>query len=187
VKGAPHARHAGLTLVELLLALGIGALLMAPLALMFQDGLDANAGSHAQLDLNGELRFALDRIAVRAAGSTPWAIALAPSYAPNGMLTVPPLASWLQAAPTAGKGTVSTTTTYALSGNPQVGADLVETQTDSPGGATRTSVIASNVTAFRLTAPDAAYGQPLVKAELTLSKGGASASGVRTFRLWGAQ
>jgi Tfp pilus assembly protein PilW len=187
VKRAPHGRDAGLTLVELLLALGIGALLMAPLARLFQDAAESSAGGHAQLDLNTELRFALDHIAVRAAGSTPWPIALAGSYGPNGMLTVPPLTTWLQTATGAGKTAVGTTTTYALVGNPQAGANLVETQIDSPGNATRTSIIASNVTVFRLTAPNAAYGQPLLRAELTLSKGSASASGFRTFRLWGPQ
>jgi len=182
-----RVKQRGLTLVELLLGLAIGAALMLPLAALFDDAAETHAAGHAQLDLNGELRFALDRIAVRAAGSTPWAIALAPSYAPNGMLTVPSSATWLQTAAVAGKTTVSTITTYALVGNAQVGADLVETQKDTPGNATRTSVIASNVTAFRLSAPDLAHGQPLMKAELTLSKGSATVSGARTFRLWGAQ
>jgi Tfp pilus assembly protein FimT len=178
-------RQGGLSLVELLLGLAIGAALMMPLAALFQDASESSAAGHAQLDLNGELRFALDRIAARAAVSTPWAIALASNYAANGMLTVPPLATWLQTTVGSGKAAVTTTTTYALIGNAQTGADLVETQADTPGNATRTSVIASNVTTFRLSAPDLAYGQPLVKAELTLSKGGASVSGVRTFRLWG--
>jgi hypothetical protein len=183
VKRAPHPLARGLALAELLVGLAIGALLMAPLAGLLQDAAGSGASGRAALDLNTELRFALGRIGTRTAAATPWAYTL--QYAGNGSAAVPDLSTWLQTQITLGKDPTAVTTTYALSGNPQTGANLVETQTDAAGNTIATSVIASNVTAFKLSAPDMPVGQPLVKAELTLSSGGVSVSGARTFRLWG--
>jgi Tfp pilus assembly protein FimT len=177
----PRAR--GLVLAELLVALAIGALLTVPLAALLQDAAASGASGRAALDLNADLRFALSRIGTRASAATPWPYTL--QYAGNGSALVPDLSTWLQTETTIGKTTSTVTTTYALSGNPQTGASLVETQVDANGNTVATSIIASNVTAFTLSAPDMPVGQPLVKAELTLSSGGVSVSGARTFRLWG--
>lgn len=150
----------GLTLVELLGGLAIAGMLMVPLAALFQDAAESSAAGRAALDLNADLRFALDRVATQAAAATIPAI-------PAGGADVPDVSTWL--APL----------TYTLSGT-----NLVETDPTPKTG--HTSVIAANVAAFRLSAPDIAAGQPLIKVELTLASGTASVSGVRSFRLGAA-
>jgi hypothetical protein len=57
-----------------------------------------------------------------------------------------------------------------------VKGNLVETN-----GA-RTSIIAANVTAFRLSAPEVGDGQPTLKIELTLQAQGNSVSASRSVR-----
>jgi prepilin-type N-terminal cleavage/methylation domain-containing protein len=151
-------RHAapqrGWTLVELLVALAISAALLAPLAGMFKNAADSGAATRAGLDMNSDARFALDRIAQRAAAQTPVAVDAAMSDA-NPLLA--PLSS-------------------ALSG-----VDLVET--DTSVNPLRSSVIATNVTAFRLSAPATGDGRPLLKIELTLAAAGGTVSAARTVRV----
>lgn len=65
----PSRKPQGWTLVELLLALAIGAALMAPLAALFQVSGNSSLAAQAGLDLNADARFALERIATRAAAS----------------------------------------------------------------------------------------------------------------------
>lgn len=167
-------RGYGLSLVELLMALAIGAVLMLPLAALFQDAAESGVAGRAALDLNGELRFALDRVAARVAATARPPLLLAPQQPRAGgqqqpaSADTPAVAAWI--APL----------TYTVSG-----ASLVETD---PGATPpRSSVIAANVASFKLSAPDIGYGQGLVRIELTLTANGASASGARTVRLWGAQ
>ncbi|WP_036168254.1 prepilin-type N-terminal cleavage/methylation domain-containing protein [Massilia sp. 9096] len=160
----------GLSLVELLMALAISAVLLLPLAALLQDAMESGAVGRSALDLNGDLRFALDRVAARVTtAARPAQLqpqAPPPQFPPYG--DTPAVAAWI--APFA----------YSVSGT-----SLVETD---PGVTpTRTSVIAANVASFKLSAVDTTYGQGLVRIELTLAANGASASGARTVRLWGPQ
>lgn len=65
----PPRKPQGWTLVELLLALAIGAALMAPLAALFQVSGNSSIAAQAAIDLNADARFALERIATRAAAA----------------------------------------------------------------------------------------------------------------------
>lgn len=165
----PRAQR-GLTLIELLLALAMTAILMAPLAAMFQGAALTGAATRAALDLNADARFALDRIALRAA--TAYSMSDA-----TGVIVQ------TGASP-------ATALKYAI-----VGTDLVESEyatTTSVLGAiasivvapspTRTGIVASNAVAFKLTAPPTG-SQTLLKIDLTLAApGGASVSASRTVR-----
>lgn len=147
MKRPPRKPH-GWTLVELLLALAIGAALMAPLASLFQASSNGSIAAQAAIDLNANARFALERIATRAAA------AALPAMGPAGVD-----ANVLQ-------------TAYTVAGG-----NLVEADTRA--------VIASNVTAFKLSIPDNGAGQPLLKIDLTLAAGGGSVSASRTVRIGG--
>lgn len=98
-------RHeqAGFTLVELLAALAIAAILVLPLADMLRIGADSARTARAMLDLDADARFALGRIVAQAAQRE-----LDPT-GPAGASMDP--ASWLAPA------------SYALAGG-----NLVETQ-----------------------------------------------------------
>lgn len=63
----PLRNRQGWTLVELLLALAIGAALMVPLASLFQASSNSSIAAETAIDLNTDARFALERIATRAA------------------------------------------------------------------------------------------------------------------------
>ena len=170
MKHASRRCDQGLSLVELLMALAIGALLLLPLAALLQDAMEGGAAGRSALDLNGDLRFALDRVAARVT-TTARPAQLQPQAPPPQFLDpadTPAVAAWI--APFA----------YSLSGN-----NLVET--DPSVTPTRTNVIAANVASFKLSAVDAAYGQGLVRIELTLAANGASVYSARTVRLWGPQ
>jgi hypothetical protein len=65
--------------------------------------------------------------------------------------------------------------TYAL-----VGTDLVETVAAPPPA--RSSVVAANVSAFALSAPDTGDGRALLKIDLTLAAQGSSVTVSRTLR-----
>ncbi|WBS01068.1 prepilin-type N-terminal cleavage/methylation domain-containing protein [Pseudoduganella sp. SL102] len=152
-----NGRHAqaGFTLAELLGGLAIAAILVLPLADLLRTGADSARSVRTALDLNGDARFALDRIGMQVAALS------SKKVFPVGA-SVPP-AAWL--APVS----------YALSGT-----DLVETDPTVPTG---TSTIAANVTALRLTTPEVVDGRPLVGIELTLSAGGNSVTRTRTVRV----
>lgn len=158
-----RARHAerGLSLVEVLIALAIAAMLMAPLAALFDGAADSAVSGKAALELDADARFAVERIAARAAAAE------FPSLPPEGA-DVPDPSTWL--APFSYK---------------QDGADLVETE--GKGKEARSGTVATRVEQFKLTAPDFATGQPLVKIELTLAAEGSRASVTRTVRLGGRQ
>jgi prepilin-type N-terminal cleavage/methylation domain-containing protein len=165
----PRAQR-GLTLIELLLGLAMTAILMAPLAAMFQGAAQTNLATRAALDLNSDARFALDRIALRAA--TAYSVSDGTGViVQTGAVPAPALK-------------------YAI-----VGTDLVESEyatstsllsaiasivvAPSP---TRTGIVASNAVAFKLTAP-ATGSQTLLRSDLTLAApGGAGVSASRTVR-----
>lgn len=148
------ASQRGLSLVELLVALAIAAALMAPLAAMLQSAAAGGASARAGLDLNGDARFVLDRIARKVAALTPTALD----------------------APLDDAGSLLAPVGYALSGT-----DLIETDTSAKP--VRTSVIANNVSAFRLSAPATGDGWGVVKIELTLASAGVTVSAGRTVRI----
>jgi prepilin-type N-terminal cleavage/methylation domain-containing protein len=134
-----HAQQ-GLTLVELLLGLAITAILMVPLAAMFQTAASSSLGTRAALDLSADARFALERIARSAAD--------APAVTVGAQGTDP--ATWLNKL------------RYTLVGN-----NLVEYDTRVQPA--RNSIIAANVSAFQLSASDVGDGQAMMKIELTLT------------------
>lgn len=149
-----HAQ-AGFTLAELLGGLAIAAILVLPLADLLRTGADSARSVRTALDLNGDARFALDRIAARATEVGKELVFPAGSSVPPATW----LASW----------------SYALSGT-----NLVETH---PKVAPAGTIIAANVTAFRFTTPEVVDGLPLLGIELTLSAGGNTLTRTRTVRV----
>ena len=163
----PHAQR-GLTLVELLIGLALTAILMAPLAAMFQGTVQAGAATRAALDVNGDARFALDRIALRAATAS--------SVSDGTGVIVQPGAAPATALKYAIVGTDLVESEYATSTSPLSAIILAMTPT-------RTGVIASNAAAFKLSAP-ATGSQTLLRIDLTLAApGGAGVSVSRTVRV----
>lgn len=172
-----RAQH-GLTLVELLLGLAMTAILMAPLALMFRNAASSAVMTRAALDLNGDARFALDRIALRAATastvSDATGVIVQPGTAPAPVLAYTIVGTNLVESESAAP---PQTVVGALVG--VVGSVLAPT---SP----RTGIIAANATAFKLTALSTT-SQALLKIDLTLTApGGASVSASRTVRVGSA-
>lgn len=146
--------QAGLTLVELLVALAITAILVVPLAGMFQGASSGSITAQAALDLNADARLVLDRIVQRTAAL--------PAYTANASVVNP--AGWLLPL------------TYTINGT-----NLVET--DSTAKPVRTSVIAANVSAFALTTQDVGDGQYVLKITLTLAAQGNSVTASRSVRV----
>lgn len=173
----------GWTLIELLLAMAMTAVVMAPLAAMFRTAAGSAITGRATRDLNSDARFALDRIAVRAVTASSVSDGTGVIVQPG--VTPPPPAGT----------TPGPVLTYAI-----VGTDLVETENAAAPttliGAivgvvgsvlaptpARTSIIASNAATFKLTALPTT-GQPLLKIELTLrAPGGAGVNASRTVRV----
>lgn len=155
-----HAQR-GLSLVELLLGLAITAVLMVPLAATFQNASGSAVAANATVDLDADARFALDRIAQRAAALPPTSAgALIPDDGVSASAWLAPLG-------------------YAM-----VKGDLVETgTTPAPGSAARSIVVASNIRALRFSTPDVGDGQPLLRIDLTLTADGSSVSASRTVRV----
>jgi prepilin-type N-terminal cleavage/methylation domain-containing protein len=162
----------GLTLVEVLLALAISGIAMVPLAAMFQTASDGAVATRAALDLNSDARFALDRIAGRAATasmvSDATGLIVQPGVAPAPALTYTVVNGNLIE-------TENATTTSML-------VTLVTVLLPTPP---RVSTIASNVSALALSAPPI-NGQPLLKIDLTLAASGAEVKASRTVRVGSA-
>lgn len=150
-----RAAQAGFTLVELLGGLAVTAILVLPLVDLLHTGADSARTARADLALNNDMRFALDYIAARAAAAPKGSIVGGEAKAPG---------SWL--APF----------TYT-----RAGTDLVETDTSVKPE--RTSVIASNVEWFELTAPEVVDGRPVLGIALTLSADGSTVAPTRTVRV----
>jgi len=168
--------HQGFTLVELLLGLAIAALLMVPLAAMFQSASGSAVATRAALDLNADARFALDRIARRVAALSP--------VASGATVTDAGAAAWLGALSyTVVNGNLvesGTATATAPAPGPATAAAGTAPGIASSAG---TGVIASNVSAFRLSTPEVGDGQPVLKIDLRLEAGGSSVSASRTVRV----
>ena len=160
----------GLTLAELLLALAITAVMMVPLAAMFQTAANSGIAVRGALDLNSDARFPLDRIAMRVQtasmiGDSTGTI-LQPGVAPAPALTYTIVDGNLVEAEYA------TTTTTILT---IIKTILAPTQP-------RLSTIANNVTTFKLAAP-ATNGQPLLTIAMTLAANGSEVKASRTIRV----
>ncbi len=131
----------GVTLVELLLAVAIGAILMATLNGLVKLGLDAQTTGRAGNELTYQGRFALERIAAAARASVPKVLAV-PAANTTG--------DWFAPAGCSGAACVMYCRKTSTS-------ELIETTT-ADTGCTGTTVIASKVSAFSATLP-AAMGQ----------------------------
>ncbi|GGX80296.1 PilW family protein [Pseudoduganella dura] len=142
----PASMQRGFTLAELLGGLAIAAILVLPLVDMLRAGTKSARSVRAALDLNNDARFALGRIAARAADT----------------IVEPPGAGLTPAA-------LQTRLGFATEGT-----NLVETGK---------GVIAANVTAFKLAAPEVVDGLPLLSVEMTLSADGNTITRARALRL----
>jgi len=156
---SPCARQAGLTLVELMMALAIAALLVTGLNGFIMLGLDAKATARQSNELLYQGSFALERI-----------VAAARATAPKP-LSVPTLANTT--------GDWFSPKMYCLKG----GNRLVETTT-SDTSCTGSNTVANNVIA--LSAQPAAVGpvdEPVGTVTLTLQGTGAAVVLTASFRL----
>ena len=141
----PRPAH-GYTLLELMIGLTIAALVMLPLSEMLRAGADSARFVRAGLDQNADARFAIGRIAAKAAG--------APQQRADDTGN---LAVWLATLP------------YTLTN----GA-LVETILD--GKTARNSVLATGVRAFDLRLLDVGAGRPVMRIELVFDRPDCDAS-----------
>jgi prepilin-type N-terminal cleavage/methylation domain-containing protein len=130
-----HAPQRGLTLIELLIATAIGAVLLAAIHGLVKLGLDAQSAGRGSNELAYQGRFALDRIADRALATAPKELTT-PTANTTG--------NWF--APTGCSGAACVM--YCRN----AASKLIETTT-ADTGCTGTTVIASNVTAFSATLP----------------------------------
>jgi prepilin-type N-terminal cleavage/methylation domain-containing protein len=169
----------GLTLVELLLGLAITAVVMVPLAALFQGAASSGVSVRTALDLNSDARFAMERIARRTAGasiiSDASGVILRPGVAPAPALTYTVV----------GTDLVETENATVAASQTIIGSLLTAIVTVLAPTPPRTSVIAANAASIKLSAP-ATAGQPLLKIDLTLAAAGAEVSASRTVRVGSA-
>jgi prepilin-type N-terminal cleavage/methylation domain-containing protein len=149
MRGAAFARpgrQRGLTLLELLLALAMGALLMTAVMPMLNGAMAAAADPSTtdQPDLDRQAAFALDRIAlaVRATAPTPLVTPTAPDRTTSGRWFSP--------------------STFQLSGT-----TLVEKR----DGDSVAHVLADSVSSFSIVPLPVTDGRQLVQVDLTLARG----------------
>ena len=142
------ASSRGLTLIELMIAMAIGALVLASLNSVVALGLKAQAEGRIANDLAYQGQFALDRMVAKARSATPQALST-PAANTTG--------SWF------------TPTMYCLNASQQ----LIETATTDVG-CTGTTVIASKVTGFSAQQPASPgpVDDPVALLGLTLSDAG---------------
>jgi prepilin-type N-terminal cleavage/methylation domain-containing protein len=164
----PETQH-GLTLVELLIAIAISAVVITALNGLVKLGSDAQTTGRANNELTYQARFALDRIANKARALAPKVLAT-----PAAGTT----ADWFAPAGCSGAACVQ----YCLNGSNQ----LVETVV-SDTTCTGTTVVASGVTAFTATLPASAgaLDRPIAVLTLALVKGSSSVSLAYSLRLGG--
>jgi prepilin-type N-terminal cleavage/methylation domain-containing protein len=136
--------QAGMTLIELLIAVAIGAIVLAALNSVVSLGLQAQAAGRQQNELVFQARFALERMITKARSVSPK----------------------LLATPTAGTtGNWFAPVMYCKNGSGQ----LIETTT-ADNGCTGTTAIAGNVSAFSAQLPAGAgpVNEPVATLSLTL-------------------
>ncbi len=145
-----RAAQRGVTLIELVLSIAIGAILLAGISNLLKIGFDAGASVRNSNELAYQGSFALARIEDKARGTPPKALA-APAANTSG--------DWFAPAGCAGAACVM----YCLN----AGRQLIETTTADTTCA-GTLVIATNVAAFSATLP-AVIGRPAARLSLTMS------------------
>lgn len=155
-----QARQRGMTLVELLVGLAITALLLTSMTAMLRSAQAASEVTAAQLELQAQAQFALQRIAIQV-GQTPNALLPAKSDDRNSL-------------------------PWALNaGYTWDSKALTLSETIGTGTSTSTRVLADNVTSFAITSPQIATGQTLITATIVVTAGAASAAASITTRMGG--
>jgi prepilin-type N-terminal cleavage/methylation domain-containing protein len=166
---ALQAAQRGVTLIELLLAIAIGAIVLAALQDVVKLGLDAQAAGRTANELAYQGRFALERIGDKARAAAP-AVLAAPAAGTTG--------NWLAPAGCSGAGCVM----YCLNS----AGTLVETTTADTGCAYGNPV-ARNVSTFSAALPAGAGAVDRSTAvfTLTLASGTTSMTLASSARLGG--
>lgn len=159
----------GMTLLELILATAIGALLLAGLNAVVKLGLDAQANARGSSEMAYQGRFALQTMLDAAVTLAPKVLAT-PAANTTG--------DWF--APTGCTGTA------CMMFCRNAGNQLIETTT-ADTGCTGTAVLATNVTAFVAQKPSGAKvsDSPTVSLSLTLSNSSATVNLAGSARLGG--
>lgn len=163
----------GITLIELLLATAISAILLAGINGLAKLGLDAQTNGRAANELAYQGRFALERIADVARGRAPKVLTTTPAANTTGY--------WLSVMNTTCTSLV-TCTMFCRNANNQ----LIETTT-SDTACSGTTVIARNVTAFTASLPTGTgpVDRSIAVISLTLSDGGNTLNLSSSVRLGG--
>jgi prepilin-type N-terminal cleavage/methylation domain-containing protein len=163
------ARQRGVTLIELLIGLVIGAIVLGAINGLAKLGADAQTSGRALNELTYQGRFALERISDRARQVAP-----KPLSAPAANTT----GDWF--APTG--CTAAACVMYCLNGS----GLLIETTT-ADTTCTGTTVIAGNVSAFSAAVPAGAgaVDRPIAVISLTLASGAAAVGLSASIRLGG--
>lgn len=155
-------RQAGLTLIELLVAMALSAVVLATLASMVRGAAAASTVTMTQLEYQQQARFAVRRIMMQVRLAKAGTLSSKTDDASSG--------SWFSP------------TFYDLRAGSSAGTlALVETLS----GASR--IIAEPVKSFKITSPDLAAGQTLVEVAVTVGQGDISATATGTARLGGAR
>ena len=147
----------GVTLVEMMVALVLIGLLMAPLAALLANAASSGAVSANQLDLQNQVQFALQRID-RQIQNTPNAALPAKSDDETS-------GTWLPV------------TYKLLSGSAAGTRRLVESN------ATETYTLAEPVSSFSITSPSVTTGKTLIAVSLTLARANAQANASHVTRM----
>lgn len=161
-----HLSQRGITLIELLIATAIGAILLASINGLVKLGLDAQTAGRSTNDLAYQGNFALQRITDRARATAPKTLAAAAANTTG---------DWF--APTGCIGAACVM--YCLNA---VNHQLIETTT-ADAACSGTAVLAGNVTAFA-----AAIGpgtRPAAVLSLTLANAGSTVNLAASVRLGG--
>lgn len=151
----------GVTLIELLLAVAISAILLAALNGLVKLGLDAQASVRGSNELSYQGRFALERISDAARATTPHTLTTTPAANTTG--------DWLSPR------------MYCVNAS-----QLIETYTYDPGCAS-TAVVATHVSALSAQLPDTMgpIDRQVGVISLTLSSGSATLTLSSSVRLGG--
>jgi prepilin-type N-terminal cleavage/methylation domain-containing protein len=152
-----HANQRGMTLIELVLAMAISAIIMLALNGLVKLGLDAQTAGRGTNELTYQGRFALEHIADVARGLTPRNLTTIPATNTTGY--------WFAISNTACSNTNSCMM-YCLNASRQL-IETVSNDTTCAG----TTVIANNVSTFSATLPTnmGAVDRSIVEIKLTLS------------------
>lgn len=149
--------QSGMTLIELVLAMAVSAILMAALNDVVKLGLDAQTVGRGNNELAYHGSFALEKISDKGRSLAPKNLTTSPAANTTGF--------WFSVSDTACSSTTSCVM-YCLNASNQ----LIESVT-SDTGCTGTNVIARNVSSFSASLPDSAgaIDKSIVKISLSLT------------------